>query len=96
MLVVRRLIWDAWNTAHIARHEVTRAEVDEICHAHPVVQQGNKGRAALSGKTAAGRFLIVILDPEPEPGVYYPITAYPASGRYRRIYEQEKGKEEAA
>lgn len=34
--------------------------------------------------------------PTPEPDVYYPITAYPASGKYRRMYEQEKGKEKAA
>jgi len=96
MLVVRRLIWDAWNTAHIARHDVTPDEVDELCQADPLVQEGKKGRLAVSGMTSAGRFLIAILDPEPEPGTYYPVTAHPASGKYRRIYEQEKGKEEAA
>ncbi len=79
MLVVRRLIWDAWNTAHIARHDVTPDEVDELCIADPLVQQGKKGRLALSGLTSAGRFLVVILDPEPEPGVYYPVTAHPAT-----------------
>jgi len=96
MLVVRRLIWDSWNIDHIARHDVTPEEVDELCQADPLVQQGKKGRLALSGLTLAGRFLVVILDPEPEPGVYYPVTAHPASGKYRRIYEQEKGKENAA
>lgn len=80
----------------MARHDVTPTEVEEICKRDPLVQQGKKGRLAVSGKTATGRFLVIILDPEPEPGVYYPVTAYPASGRYRRVYEQEKGTEEAA
>jgi len=95
-MLVARLIWDTWNTDHIARHDVTADEVEEICKSNQLVQQGKKGRLAVSGKTAAGRFLVVILDPEPEPDAYYPITAYPASGRYRHIYEQEKGEEEAA
>jgi len=95
-MLVAQLIWDDWNTAHMARHDVTHREVDEICKGAHLVQQGSKGRLAVSGKTAAGRFLVVILDPEPEPDVYYPVTAYPASGRYRRIYEQEKGKENTA
>lgn len=96
MLVIHRLIWNPWNTAHIARHDVTPAEVDELCKAGPLVQEAYKGRLVASGKTAAGRFLVVILAPTPEPDVYYPITAYPASGKYRRMYEQEKGKEKAA
>ncbi len=96
MLAITKLIWDAWNTTHIARHDVTPDEVEEICSADPLVQATDKGRLVVSGKTAAGRFLVVILAPTSEPGVFYPITAYPASGKYRRIYEQEKGKEQAA
>ncbi len=32
MIVIRRLIWDSWNVAYIARHEVTSDEVEEVCH----------------------------------------------------------------
>jgi hypothetical protein len=96
MLAIHRLIWDTWNVAHIARHGVTPDEVDELCNAGPLVQEGNESRLVVSGKTAASRFLVVIIAPTPEPAVYYPVTAYPASGKYRRIYEQEKGKENAA
>ncbi len=63
MLAIQRLIWDAWNTAHIARHAVTPDEVDEICSADPLVQAAARGRLVVSGKTAAGRFLVVILAP---------------------------------
>ena len=41
---IRRLIWDAWNIAHIARHNVTPEEVEQVCHTDPVVQKEKKGR----------------------------------------------------
>lgn len=44
MLVVRRLVWDPWNVAHIACHEVTPEEVEEVCHGEPVVQEGKHRR----------------------------------------------------
>ncbi len=95
-MLVAQLIWDTGNTEHIARHNVTPDEVEEICEGDPLVQQTKSGRLLVSGKTTAGRFLVVILASKPEPDTYYPVTAYPASGKYRRVYEQEKGKEEAA
>ena len=32
MIVIRRLIWDSWNITHIARHDVTPDEVEDVCH----------------------------------------------------------------
>lgn len=95
MIVVRRLIWDDWNVPHIARHDVSPREVIEVCHGDPVVQEGKKGRSLVFGPTQAGRMLTVVLDAEPEqgPGVYYPVTARPASRRERAIYTEEKGGE---
>lgn len=89
MLVIRRLIWDSLNVAHIARHKVNPEEVEEICHIDPVVQRGKKGRSLVFGPTKSGRILTVVLDPEGE-GIYYPVTARPASKRERAIYVQEK------
>lgn len=89
MLSIRRLIWDSWNVAHIARHQVTPEEVDDVCRGDPVVQQGSKGRSLVFGPTRSGRMLTVVLDPEGE-GVYYPVTARPASRRERAIYQQER------
>ncbi len=93
MLNIRRLIWDPWNVAHIARHHVTPEEVEEVCQGDPVVQEGKKGRALVFGPTQAGRMLTVVLDAEDE-GVYYPVTARPASRRERGIYAKEKGGEQ--
>ncbi len=92
MIVVRRLIWDPWNTGHIARHEVTPEEVEEVCHGDPVVQVGKHGRSLVFGPTQSGRMLTVVVDPESgEMGVYYPVTASLASRRERAIYAGERG-----
>jgi uncharacterized protein len=97
MLVVHRLIWDAWNTAHIARHEVTPEEVEEMCQAYPQTEGAKKGRIRVTGRTSNGRVISAFLDPEPEEGVYYPVSARVASRKERRAYEAWiKGKEQAA
>jgi hypothetical protein len=44
MRLISRLLWDSWNVAHIARHEVVPAEVEEVCHGEPLAEQGKKGR----------------------------------------------------
>ena len=92
MLLVRRLIWDAWNVAHIARHEVTPDEVEEVCHSDAVADQGYKGRIRLVGPTATGRMLAVILAPEGR-GVYYTVTARPASRKEHHKHQEEQGGE---
>lgn len=94
MINVRRLIWDAWNIAHIAKHSVTPEEVEQVCHIDPVVQEGKKGRLLIFGPTGSGRMLAVILDKEEEKDVYYPVTAYKASKKLVRIYLNQKGGEE--
>lgn len=75
MLVIRKLIWDAWNIKHVARHDVISDEVEEVAHNDPVVQQGKKGRLLIIGLTKTYRFITVILDPKDEEAVYYPVTA---------------------
>lgn len=94
MLVIGNLKWDPWNVAHIARHGVTPEEVEEVCRSDPVVQAGKNGRLLVFAPTALGRLLTVVLDPESSPeGVYYPVTARPASRRERAIYISERGGE---
>jgi uncharacterized DUF497 family protein len=90
MLSVRRLIWDTWNVAHIARHHVTLEEVEEVCHGQPVTSETYKGRIRVVGLTRSGRILTVILAPTPDAGLYYPITARPADRKERRNYREER------
>ncbi len=102
MINIRHLVWDDWNVEHIARHQVTRDEAEEVCHGNPVVQEGKKGRILVFGPSHTGRMLAVVLDQSDisgvnyPPGVYYPVTARPASRQERAIYTQErKGGEQA-
>ena len=89
MLSVRRLIWDAWNVAHIARHHVIPEEVEEVCHDEPITSETYKGRIRVVGLTRSGRILTVIVAPTTDTGVYYPITARPADRKERRNYREE-------
>lgn len=93
MLDIKKLIWDKWNIAHIARHEVIPDEVEFACHNDPLVQKGKKGRLLIIGQTSKQRWLTVILDAEEEKGIYYPVTARTASKKERKIYLSEKGGE---
>ena len=88
VLFIRRLIWDTWNVAHIARHEVTPDEVEEVCHGDFVARQTYRGRLIIIGPTQSGRILAVVLAPEQPPGVYYPLTARLASRNERRRYRE--------
>ena len=92
MIVVRRLVWDPWNVAHIARHGVTPDEAEEVCHGAPVTSTTHHDRLRVIGPTQAGRMLTVILDSEPDQvDVYYPVSARPASRKERRRYTELTG-----
>lgn len=90
MLRVDRLVWDAWNVAHIARHQVVPEEVEEVCHRQPMVSQAYGGRLRVVGATAGLRLLTVILAPEGDD-IYYCVTARPADRKERRLYRLQKG-----
>jgi uncharacterized DUF497 family protein len=89
MRIVRRLIRDSWNVAHIARHNVVPREVEEVCHGDHIVRETYAGRLMLIGPTAGGRMLAVVLAPEGDDG-YYPVTARPADRKERTIYRMER------
>jgi hypothetical protein len=93
MITVRRLIWELWNEAHIARHGVVRDEVEYVCHHNPLVIRGQKGkRLVLIGETAEKRLLEVVLQNRGE-GKYYPITAHEASHEAKVVYKRKRGGE---
>ncbi|MEO8611646.1 MAG: BrnT family toxin [Chloroflexota bacterium] len=95
--MVTRLIWDDWNVAHIAKHNVTPAEVEELIQDMYVIKEAHSGRSMVLGMTQAGRVLAVIIRFQGSAG-YYVVTARPADRAERRIYQEEllKGGEQAA
>jgi uncharacterized DUF497 family protein len=93
---IDKLVWDDWNKAHIAVHGVIEQEVTEVCRGNVLVGHAHSGRIAVIGETRALRILTVILHPKHERGVYYPVTARPASRKERREYARWKEGEKAA
>ena len=94
MASVRRLIWDTWNVAHIARHHVTPEEVEGVFQRVPMFSRTYKGRLRVVGPTRRGRMLTVILAPR-AVGAYYPVTARPATRKERQRYRQWRGGDSA-
>jgi len=92
MLVVKRLVWDEWNGAHIARHDIIPEAVEEVCHNNPLVSRTYNDRLRLVGLTAEGEIVTVILAPQGRE-IYYPITARPATRKERQLYRAQKGGE---
>ncbi len=82
MIIVREIIWDDWNSAHIALHGVTKKEVDEVCRGLYKVVESYRKRLLLVGRTKRNRLLAIVLSPENrnsqpyEKGTYYLITAF--------------------
>lgn len=92
VIFVKRLIWDAWNIRHIARHHVIPDEIEAICHGDPLVLRGQqKNRLVIIGSTEAGRILAVILESKGK-GTYYPITAYEPDKKDIALYNRLKNK----
>jgi len=82
MILVNSLIWDEWNKEHIARHNISQQEVEEICQGTFLAVESYRKRIQLTGKTKRGRKLFIILSPEGRDlkiygkGIYYPVTAF--------------------
>lgn len=92
MLVIRRLIWNPGNIAHIARHQVRPEQVAQVCTGPHIHRVTYGGRLMLIGPDQGAQVLAVVLEPLAE-GAYYPVTARPASRKERRLYQEETGGE---
>ena len=91
MLVIRRLIWDSWNVAHISRHSVTPDEVEEVCHGQPMFIETYGSRLIAIGPTKHERIVSVVLSVKDRAqDIYYPVTARPASRKEQRLYNEQK------
>lgn len=94
MVTVNRLIWDDWNIAHIALHQVTPADVEQVCQGDFMAKQSYGGRILITGPNAEGNLLSVVLAPQKDEGAFYVVTARPAANKERRIYREAKGIDE--
>lgn len=94
-LRIERLVWDAWNVDHIAKHGITRGEVEGAIAGETAARETYKGRVLILGPAPSGRLLAVVIGPVPgEPSAYYTFSARAASRAERRYYRAQIGGEE--
>jgi uncharacterized DUF497 family protein len=90
-VIISELQWDDENAGHITRHDVNPQEVEDVCFGiHIIVKERNQ-RYILSGQTAAGRYLNVVVE-RVSNGLFRPITAFEMSDNYKRRYRKRLGK----
>ena len=93
-LLVKRLVWDEWNSEHIARHavlpnEVEQALKDKFC----IFLRAKQNRYIALGQSDA-RLITVVLASTPKSGSYYVVTARDMAKKERRFYREQKGQQD--
>ena len=77
---INEIIWPEDRINHIAYHDVTSEEVEEICFSRALIQraksQGENPAYYILGQTMAGRYLFCVIIQLPD-GKGYPVTARP-------------------
>lgn len=87
----RELAWSDKSEAHIARHNVVPAEVEEVVNTRPRWEHpGAEGSVLVYGQTTAGRYLLIVLA-ESADGRWYVATARDLSAPETRAF-REKGR----
>ena len=91
MVRVNRLIWDEWNLNHIAKHGVSRNDVEKAVNDNRAVIWKHRGRYVMIA-SAYGRILFIVLESvQGEKNTYYVVTARDATKSEKRIY-RKRGK----
>ena len=84
-IIIRELLWNDWNINHIARHNVSLHEVEEVCYSNPFVTKAMNKTLRIIGQTYSGRFLTIFLAPRWN-GSYFVVTAREATDVERRRF----------
>lgn len=85
------LVWNDENIEHIARHNVTPEEVEDVCYGLHLSEKTSGGRYILSGQSSAGRYLNVVIQ-RIGSGLFRPITAFEMSDSYKSRYKKRFSK----
>jgi uncharacterized DUF497 family protein len=85
---VREISWTEDSEAHVARHGITPAEVEEAIYSRPrLVAPGRDGTRLVFAETEAGRFLFVVVG-EAMDGRDFVVTARDMTVNERRLFRK--------
>jgi uncharacterized DUF497 family protein len=90
-VIISELEWDDYNIEHIAQHNVSPKEVEELCFGLYIGEKTSGQRYILSGQTESGRYLNVVVE-RIGGGLFRPITAFDMSESYKARYRKRTGK----
>lgn len=82
------LIWDEWNLNHIAKHGVSRREVEEAIKDNRKRIRKHRRRYVIVA-SAWGRILSIVLE-RIQGNEYYVITARDATTSEKKIYRSKR------
>lgn len=85
---MREIRWTDDSEDHIARHDVSPAEVEEVVYMRPrLIDPGRNDTELVFGRTVAGRYVLVVLA-EAEDGRSTIVTAREMTDSDRRRFHQ--------
>lgn len=89
---MREIRWTDQAEDHIAAHNVTPDEVEQVVHARPrLVLRGREGTEYVFGTTDAGRYLLVVLT-ESIDGRGYVVSARDMTDAERQAFRRKGSK----
>jgi len=92
---ISEIVWTDADVEHIARHDITPEDVEEVIASRPLWRRGRRhrqtGRISIYalGRTDAGRYLFVVLSPLGR-GRARCVTAREMDTRTRRFYDRHR------
>lgn len=87
---VFEFLWSDASEAHIARHNVLPAEVEEAARKPYLAFPGRNDTTIVLGKTFAGRYLMIVTA-EADDGRTKVVTARNMDSSERKAFDQRKG-----
>lgn len=85
---MKKFVWDEWNEAHIAKHKVTKHEVEEASRSKTITSVSYLGREVIFGRTKKGRLLTIVISYAKQKKAYV-VSARDMSKKERRFYYEK-------
>ncbi|WP_280500250.1 hypothetical protein [Nocardia farcinica] len=80
--------WNDQAEAHIARHDITPAEVEEAAQKPYRLSKGRDNTTLLFGQTYDGRYILVVMN-EAMDGRWYVVTARDMDDSEQKAYKRK-------